>query len=107
MSDAKLPVNLPQLEDPEKDKVFRKHAIALSIVMCASVNKYLKTLPEDQAPNALSIGAACYIASYLIGLNFLDERKTQVEEGLELCLALNKDNGSSLANLPPKTTPLN
>lgn len=109
MSDeTRAELYLPHFKDPEVDKEFKKHALALTIELCAAVNKYVSDHVE-QAPGAYSIGAACYIASYLIGNGFTDERKAQVAEGLELTLALNKPKSTldALANLPPQTTPLN
>lgn len=101
--DSRLDVSLPVFEDPEADAAFRKHTAALSVAICAAVNKYLEETTND-APNAYSVGAACYVASYLIGINFPDERKTQVADGLMACLALNEDHTTlSLANLPPQT----
>lgn len=103
MSDASVTVHLPRFENPEADENFRKHVLALSVTICAAVNKYLEN-STNQVPDAYSIGAACYVASYLIGVNFPDERKTQVADGLTACLALNDSNCSlSLANLPPQT----
>ena len=58
------------------------------------------TKDTDQ-PNAYSIGAACFVTSYLLSLQFTDIRKVQILEGLKATSALNEDNMFDLANLPP------
>lgn len=89
MEDKKTPVFFPVLSDAGENAEFRKHTVALATAMCGAANDYLKALPDGITVNAFSIGAACWLASHLLGLELDSQSKEQVTKGLVATLALN------------------
>lgn len=104
MSDAstdKVQIMFPDLNSPETNTLLQQNVLALSAAMCVAINEYFSKCTEDDAPSAYELGAACYVASYLLGLNFPDERRAQVTQGLMDILVLNADRSVTTLPIPP------
>lgn len=104
--DNKTTVDLafPEFDNKEFETACRKDAVILASKITLAIHDYLDSVKDkpDELPSAYSIGAACYIASHLIGLQLDATRKDQVAKGLVATAILNSKNALlDLATNPP------
>jgi hypothetical protein len=95
METDKPKVMLPKLQNEELQTKFNTYAMTMGSIIANVVGKFMETtraLPEDQRPDAPTLGAACYVAAHMVADVFIskgDERGQQILEGLAATAMLN------------------
>ena len=101
MSEDKLSVMLPTLDDVEEDKHYRRHAVVLGGKLAIAIAEYLKSFRDSEnPPTAYSIGAACYVAAHVMTVDLDKERATQLKQALVATAMLNEESLFDLASIP-------